>query len=308
MSARLLATRLALACSLALCAAPAVARAQDDEDEAGEDGGDEGEEEEEDEEGDGEEGDEAEAKDAADQPPVTAGGLFTKKTYPVAENERPLTLIQGMFEVQLGANVDISALGAFESVFGVLKARYGIADHFELQFGSTTLLAGATGGAIGNNKGRIDIGIEPAIVYDLVDMRITLEMPIQQENAEPFLVDIALGFPFRYRPDKRVALIALDRLMTIHTSGGKKPDLTAGVGAILQPAPIVAVLLRAEITIPDFNTNFVKVPASAGVQLSPDNRFDLGLEFTFANVKQPDESLLGPFDQRFVLMYLNARF
>jgi hypothetical protein len=251
---------------------------------------------------------EAEAADeeADEQPPVTAGGLFTRQTYPVAENQRPLILIEGMFELQLGASIDLSDREAFETWFGVAKGRYGLRDHIELQLGTTFLLAGRAGGAGGPSNGRLDVGIEPAIVHDLVDFRFTLEMPIQQ-GGDPFLVDVALGCPLRYRPTERIAIIALDRLMTIHTSGGKKPDLTAGLGVVLQPIDIVALLARAELTIPDFDTSVVRLPATAAVQLSPDNRFDLGLELTFANVKPPAASALGALDQRFLLLYATAR-
>lgn len=286
---------------------PVAAAQDDDEDEDDgdeDDGGDDEESEEEDEDED-EDGDD---KDKDPQPPVTAGGLFTKKTYPVAENERPLTLIQGMLEVQAGFNIDLSDLEAFETWFGVVKGRYGLADNLELQFGGTFLLAGTEGGAAGPNKARIDIGIEPSIVYDLVDFRFTVEMPIAQAGAEnDFQVDFVVGFPFRYKPAKQFAIVALDRLMTIHTCC-KKPDLTAGVGFVIQPVDIVAILLRGEITIPDFNTNFILVPATAAVQLSPNNQFDVGLEFTFANIKQPEGSPFGPFDQRFLQLYGVGRF
>jgi hypothetical protein len=318
MSALLRSVRLALTVLLAsgtVALAPRAAVAQDedeeddegaddegDDDGGGDDDGSEAEDEDEDEdEGEGEDG------EAEEQPPVTAGGLYTKQTYPIAETLRPLTLTEGITEATLGFNIDLSAKQAFETWFGVVEGRYGLADNLELQFGTAFKLAGVEGGAAGPNKGRLDIGIEPAIVYDMVDFRFTAEMPINPGTDDPFKLDLVIGFPFRYRPVKQVAVFALDRLMTIHAVGGGKPDLTAGVGAIFQPIDMVALIARAELTVPRFDTEFLLVPATFAVQLTPDNRIDIGLEFTFANVKQPEGSPLGPFDQRFLLLYAAAR-
>src|SRR5437868_14698034 len=44
-----------------------------------------------------------------DQPPVTAGGLFTLKTYPVREISRPLTLTKDIVQLRVGVGTDISA-------------------------------------------------------------------------------------------------------------------------------------------------------------------------------------------------------
>ncbi|HSD89322.1 MAG TPA: hypothetical protein VLB44_17455, partial [Kofleriaceae bacterium] len=52
-----------------------------DDDSGGSKGGDDGE-------GDGEGGGEEEDEDAKDQPPITAGGMFTMRTYPVREISR----------------------------------------------------------------------------------------------------------------------------------------------------------------------------------------------------------------------------
>jgi hypothetical protein len=325
---RLLIAALSAAVVLGDAAAPAaVAHAavdDDDEDDDGEDEEDGGEAEDDD---DDEDGDKDTARDEKDQPPVTAGGLFTKKTYPVAENARPLTLIEGMLELQAGFNIDLSDRKAFETWFANLRGRYGLLDHVELQFGAVFKLAGLEGGAAGPNKARLDLGIEPAIVYDLVDFRFTVEMPLNpgSDSQDAFKMDLVLGFPFRYRPAKQFAIVALDRLMTIHAVGGGKPDLTAGVGFVIQPADIVAILLRGEITIPRFDTRLVLIPATAAVQLSPSNQFDVGLEFTFFNIKPTDDEKaawiaeqqaegepmpaeLSPIDKRFLLLYGAARF
>ena len=45
--------------------------------------------------GDDDSGDEGADSADKDQPPVTAGGLYTKQTFPISQIERPLTLIKG---------------------------------------------------------------------------------------------------------------------------------------------------------------------------------------------------------------------
>ncbi len=85
---------------------------------------------------------------------------------------------------------------------------------------------------------------------------------------------------------------------------------------MIQPQPIVALLLRASLVVADFNfsdTSNVKVPATAAIQLSPNNRLDAGAEFTFGNMKPADPDGDGPleakpfYDDRFILFYTRYR-
>src|SRR6476469_9780781 len=80
-----------------------VAYAQDDDEE--DSGDDEGAEKGGDDEGEGE-GEEEEVD--KDQPPVTAGGLYTLATYPLRENARPLTLTKDIVQLRVGIGTDIS--------------------------------------------------------------------------------------------------------------------------------------------------------------------------------------------------------
>ncbi len=321
-----------------------LAWSQDEEDE--EDSGDEGdgedtdgggaaeEEEEEDEEG-------AEGEEDEDQPPVTAGGLFTKKSYPVGENLRPLTLNKGMVEIEAGFNMDLSAELAFESWRLPIEGRFGIADHVELQAGIDMLLVAnedtkngyeATGEPLlpSLDTALFTLGLESALYYNVVDFRIALEFPLNPDAEggdpdeatngldppSPFTVDIVVGVPFRIVPRKQFAIFALDKIFTVHTISGSKPDLNVGAGFVIMPVDIVSIILRGEFTVPEFNTNRLFVPASGAVQFSPNNKFDLGLEFTFATLKPVEddpetevmEVEIGPFERRFLLLYVQARF
>src|SRR5687768_17352476 len=96
---------LALTLSLsmgAIAVSPALAVADDEEEE--EDGGGEGEE---------KGGEEPEEDDDKGQPALTAGGLYTMKTYPISEIVRPLTMTQGITQLRLTLGTDLSAKGAF---------------------------------------------------------------------------------------------------------------------------------------------------------------------------------------------------
>jgi hypothetical protein len=342
---------LAWASGVALIAAPGtggvpMAWGQDEEDEGDEgDGGEDdglGEDDEEEE----DEGDGADAE-AGEQPEVTAGGLFTRKSYPVGENLRPLTLSKGMFELKAGFNMDLNALHAFETWRLPIEAKFGLADHVELQAGVDFML-------IKNDLDKasfeltgepllpsfddfvLTMGLESALYYNVVNFRVAIEVPINPdaEGGEPInnpdfgdgldppsAVDVAIvvGVPFRIVPKKQLAIVALDKIFTIHTLSGSKPDLNVAIGAVIMPVDIVSIALRGEFVVPEFNTNFLLIPASAAVQFSPSNKIDLGLEFTFASLKltRTDEALnndeneandVTAFSRRFLQLFVQARF
>jgi len=111
----------------------------------------------------------------SDQPPVTAGGLFTLRTYPVRENSRPLTMTKGITQLRLAIGTDLSSKGAFQS-FGVnLEGQYGYSDNF-------TLLGGITD-AYNFKQFGFYLGFEGSLVYDLLDIRLAANV---HRNAVPF--------------------------------------------------------------------------------------------------------------------------
>ena len=104
----------------------------------------------------------------SDQPPVTAGGLFTIKTYPVRENSRPLTMTKGITQARLAIGTDLSSKGAFQS-FGVnLEGQYGYSDNF-------TVLGGITD-AYNFKQFGFYVGFEGALVYDVLDIRLAANL------------------------------------------------------------------------------------------------------------------------------------
>ncbi|MDB4954110.1 MAG: hypothetical protein JWO36_1679 [Myxococcales bacterium] len=306
----------------------------------GDDGGDDGEDGGDDDaggvKGGGDEGDEPD-EDDKDQPPVTSGGLFTLDTYPTSELARPLTMIEGVTQVKLGTGTDVSAKGAFASAGLNLEGVYGMTDNFTLRAGMTS--------AYNFHQYAFYAGFEGAIVYNTIDFRAGLRLsrfanalrsnfcapPAAGDAMDPatmadcgnpmativnlpngkyvgqdvdFGVDI--GFPFRYVAKPEIAIVALDTLMTINLNG-RKPDLLPSLGISTNPIPALSVVIFAQLQIRNFDTtNGLFIPATARAEFSPTNRFDLGLEFTFLNLKpaNPDEKF---YDSRFINLFVQAR-
>ncbi|HKE14417.1 MAG TPA: hypothetical protein VKB80_06120 [Kofleriaceae bacterium] len=300
-------------------------------------------------EGDDEDEDEGEKGDDKDeQPPVTEGGLYTKKNYPVGENLRPMTLIKGMFELKAGINMDLNALHAFETMRVPLEARFGLADHVELQGGVDFMVVKNQQDKDSYDRSGepvlpsfddvvLTLGLEAALYYNVVDFRVALEVPINPsaDGGDPIddpgfgdgldppsAVDAAIvvGVPFRLVPRKQFAIFALDKIFTVHTLSGSKPDLNVGVGVVIMPVDLVSIALRGEFLVPEFNTNFLLIPASATVQFSPSNKIDLGLEFTVASLKlskaderqndldPSEDDDVNAFSRRFLQLFVQARF
>jgi hypothetical protein len=112
--------------------------------------------------------------DDKDQPPVTAGGLFTINSYPVRELARPLTMTKKITQLRLGVGTDISAKGAFQSVGADLDVIYGMSDNFEI--------IGGLNSAYNFNQFSFYGGFEGALVYDVVDIRVAANI---HRNAIP---------------------------------------------------------------------------------------------------------------------------
>lgn len=328
---------------------------EEDDADSGDEGGDDGEFEEE----------EEEDEDAKDQPPVTAGGLFTMKSYPVREISRPLTITNGIGQVRISTGTDLSAKGAFESFGLSVEGIYGVRDNF-------SVIAGATN-AYNFKQFGFYAGFEGSLLYDMIDIRLAANvhrfaiprycgndpdapttcgpddgaLPSGNYDAGGTQFSIDLGFPFRYAIKPEIAIVALHTLMSIDFNGavrgdptmraeglpaycsgigtdmsgmatgadvnncienGAKPDLNPSLGVATNPIPPLSVIVFAQLRIPDFDTsagNF-RVPVTGRAQFSPNQKFDIGLEFTLLNVKPPEGQ--SPIDNRFLALFIQSRF
>ena len=263
----------------------------DEEEEEDEDSGDD--------EGGGEE--EEEEEEDLEQPVITSGGLYTLQTYPQGEIQRPLTMTKGITEAKLGLGFDISNKAAFETFGASLDGRYGLDDHMELQAGFK--------GISNFDVIQAYAAFEGAIIYDLLDFRAG----VQLDKAVDTNFGLTLGFPFRYAPKPQIAVVALETLFEIQFDS--KPDVIPNIGIIVQPAPIFAVIVKAAVRVPDFNFEAasIVIPATVDLQLSPTNKIDAGLQFSFPNLKPADPDGDGPieapafYDSRFLLFFGQIR-
>ena len=291
---------------------------EEDDDDGGDDGGDEG--------GGGEEDDEVE--DPKDQPPITAGGLYTMKTFPIRENERPLTITQKITQARLAVGTDISNKTAFESAGVNLEALHGYTDNFTLMGGFTSAYNVKQFGVYG--------GFEGALAYDLIDIRLAGRIsraalasvdPMDMNKFNYAAGDIKLaadiGFPFRYVARPEVAIVALATVMSVdfnatdcfddgmgnEVCGNEiKPDLNPSLGIVTNPIAPVSLVVQAQLQVVDFDfTNNLRVPAQIRIQFSPTRQIDIGGEFFLLNIK-PKEGEGGAFDNRFLSLFFAARF
>lgn len=302
---------------------PMTAYAQEEDDEGDSDDGGGGDDK-------GDEGDDGDVEEEKDQPPVTAGGLYTLSTFPQRELFRPLTITQNISQVRAGIGTDVSNKGAFESVGVNLEALHGYRDNFMLVGGFTS--------AYNFQQFNAYAGIEGALAYDLIDFRLAARLGRAAIDTDPdvnevnykgqgtkFSLDI--GFPFRYVARPEIAIIALNTLMSIdfnaskeiettdamgvvtkESANGAKPDLNPSLGIATNPIAPLSVVIFATLQVVDFDfTNKLTVPATARIQFSPNQKFDIGAEFSFLNLKPEDGSEKKFYDDRFLTLFFALR-
>lgn len=294
-------------------------------------------------------------EDDKEQPPVTAGGLFTINTYPQRELSRPLTMTEHISQLRLSTGTDVSAKGAFET-FGVgLEGIIGIKDNFSLIGGFTD--------AYNFKQFSAYFGFEGGLVYDLFDIRVAANLhrnaiphfcdqdnalgmaPANCNNDGQFLnvpdgvydaggtqFSLDVGFPFRYSFTPQIAIVALqtlisfdfnrvekdhvkqvltganmDMVTTQAVGDDIKPDLVPSLGIATNPIPPISIVVFAQFKVPDFDTtvgNF-EVPVTGRIEVSPNQKLDIGIDFTLLNVKPPDPQ--SPLDNRFLSLFMQAR-
>jgi hypothetical protein len=94
----------------------------------------------------------------------------------------------------------------------------------------------------------------------------------------------------------------------IAAPNGAKPDLKPSIGIATNPVPPLSIVIFAQLRIPDFDTSAgqFQVPVTGRVEFTPNQKFDIGLEFTLLNVKPPDGQ--SPIDNRFIALFAQSRF
>ena len=88
---------------------------------------------------------------------------------------------------------------------------------------------------------------------------------------------------------------------------GAKPDLNPSLGIATNPITPLSVVIFAQLRIPDFDTSAgaFQVPVTGRVEFSPNQKLDIGLEFTLLNVKPPEGQ--SPIDNRYISLFMQTR-
>ena len=167
-----------------------------------------------------------------------------------------------------------------------------------------------------------------------------VNLPNGDYNAGDMQVSLDIGFPFRYAIKPEIAIVALHTLMSIDFNGvdrdhvisvpkietdaatgeqfmvtrniavgnGGKPDLKPSIGIATNPIAPLSVVIFAQLRIPDFDTSAgaFQVPVTGRIEFSPNQKFDIGLEFILLNVKPPEGQ--SPIDNRFIALFAQSRF
>lgn len=170
---------------------------------------------------------------------------------------------------------------------------------------------------------------------------VNLPNGVYEAGGTKFSID--LGLPFRYAIKPEIAIVALQTLMSIDFNGVSrdhviatqtpidvpdgmggtktvnltkntpvgntaKPDLNPSIGIATNPIPALSLVVYAQLRIPDFDTSAgaFQVPVTGRIEFSPNQKLDVGLEFTLLNVKPPEGQ--SPIDNRFLSLFMQSRF
>jgi len=105
-----------------------------------------------------------------------------------------------------------------------------------------------------------------------------------------------------------MTMMEVDVVSGVCRPNSATPDLKPSVGIATNPVPPLSVVLFAQLRIPDFDTEAgaFQVPVTGRIEFSPNQKFDIGLEFTLLNVKPPEGQ--SPIDNRFIALFAQSRF
>jgi hypothetical protein len=248
-----------------------------------------------------------------DQPAVTTGGLYSLATYPRSEHARTLTMTEGVLEIGVELGIDLTEAVVFETYNPVIGARYGLSDSFQLEAGVDLSFSSAEfspglpsklgvgpSGVAPFDSVALWAGAEIAIAYDLVDFRIVAFVPVDPE----FLFDIALGLPFKFRVNPKIAILGMEEVLIIHTGDTdgdgetNKPDLHLSLAGLYQVIDPLAIIVRASLYVGEFKfSEQRRLPIDLDILYSISNQFDVGVGVTLTNLVPPGEGS-SPTDQR----------
>lgn len=251
-----------------------------------------------------------EAKIDPDQPLVTAGGNYGVRNEPLQEVMRTLLQPDGGLELRLDWFADLSSGIEFKTHTFDLLAQYGVTPTNTVR-AEASIVAAAPDGAPFKQK-IITLEDEQAIVYDLLDVRVGVQIPLEPDTQ----FDITLGLPFKYRLSNKIAVQGLERIIAIHTKsvGGStpSPDLTFSIAGQLQILDPLALIVRPQIVLPAASGDNKDLSVEAAIQYTVSNQFDIGFRLILSNLTPPSSSIptvasASALDAREFALYVRGR-
>ncbi|HEX7839603.1 MAG TPA: hypothetical protein VF469_19140 [Kofleriaceae bacterium] len=265
--------------------------------------------------------------DVSDKGAFGSGGLSLEAQYGVSDN---FTVIGGITDAYNFKQFGIYAGFEGSLAYDLLDIRLAANIHRNaLPNFSNYCSPVATGDAVNP----VDPSMCKAMGAALVNL------PNGNYNAGGTKFSIDLGFPFRYAIKPEIAIVALQTLISIdlnsvdkdhvlssqvmgtdaagmpftvtqnvRVGNGVKPDLNPSIGIATNPIPQLSVVVFGQFRVPDFDTSAgaFQVPVTGRVEFSPNQQFDVGLEFTLLNVLPPEGQ--SPFLNRFISLFVQSRF
>jgi hypothetical protein len=242
----------------------------------------------------------------------TESYAYSKDTWPAEVLKRPLTLAQGLAQLSLPVNFNLSTDAVGKPVYVPALLAYGVTDSFTLALTHNNGLC-LTGTSNGCPKVYNDVGLQG--VYSISprgDLQAALIAGVQLPSlSDPFVSAVVVGFDSRYttgsvalRFDPRLAIGLSGRDssfietfpqpvdLDFHGApviGGNRETLFLPVALQVQPAANVALTLGSGVAAQlDPATGTVGDSVSVPIGLSAAytaSRFDFGASFGFPNLR-----------------------
>jgi hypothetical protein len=265
--------------------------------------------------------------------------------YPVARSQRPPTLPRDVVEVKTAIQMQ---------GFGLrlpLAARVGLRDRLELSAGVDVLLAADPQvkalyeenprSRLPLDNARLSLGLQSAVYADTAGVRVALEarvrsgsvpsasidtgdMPYRVEGSirdgldQPGDLQVVVGFPVHLTLGRHLALVGLDELVA-HTFPASRPDIRAGLGAIVTPGERISLILRHQIDVLQLHRDAVDNRTTLALEAALGRWGDVGLSWSMLRrhhgvfVVVTDDADRPPFEQELTLepsiqLYAQKRF
>ncbi len=199
--------------------------------------------------------------------------------YPMELVRRPLVLRSGMLEVLAGGRSDFVAASSVKSdaILSRLNVLYSPFTRGQVGLETVMSVAGGNSFQIDDAAGWVEYNVHPT-------MSLRFGGYMMMPNEGDTLFGVRVGAPMKWRSGK-AAVTAMPRWgMELNGPGLQYADLP--IGGQYQVMPQLAIFATTGLVVVDwkFEEGTMGIPLSAGLVVHPTARFDIGAEFTVADV------------------------